>query len=250
MLECGVCNSLCFAARGSANTWKKHVAIGLFAQNFTKDSSVVTVQYLLTRHCTILSGNNIIQSSSVSLDIMFSCREQVYCTLKMTTIFLRQITMSWTALAAFISHLITSAFEKQLSYLFTYFVEQSPSLESKRFTASQGITRILWNPKANYSIHKCLPTFPILYQIDPVHAPTSNFLKNLLSSHLCLDLPSSLLPSGFPTKPWIHLSSPPYVLHAPPISFLLKDKITVYSGRSVVRHSFVKLTKYKHTSFW
>jgi len=168
--------------------------------NFTKHSSVVTVQYLLTRHCTILSGNHIIQSCSVSLDIMFSCREQVYCTLKMTTIFLRQITMFWTAFAAFISHLITSAFEKQLSYLLTYFMEQSPSWEANRFTASQGIPRILWNPKANYCIHKCPSPVPILSQIDPVHALTFHFLKILLSSHLHLDLPSGLLPSGFPTK--------------------------------------------------
>ena len=52
-------DSLCFAAWVSANTWrKKRVTIGLFAQNFAKDSSVVTVQYLLTRHCTALSGNH------------------------------------------------------------------------------------------------------------------------------------------------------------------------------------------------
>ena len=44
-----------------------------------------------------------------------------------------------------------------------------------------------------------------------------------------------------PPKPWIHLSSPPYVLHALPISFLLKENIKMYSGRPVLRYSFIQL---------
>ena len=158
--------------------------------------------------------------------------------------------MSWTALAAFISHLITSAFEKQLPYLLTYFMDQSPSWESNRFTASQGIPRILRNPKTNYSIHKCPPPVPILSQINPVHTPTSHFLNTLLPFHLRLDLPSGLLPSGFPTKTLNRPLLSPILLQALPISFLLKDNIRMYSGRPVVWHSFVKLTKFKNTSFW
>ena len=41
----------------------------------------------------------------------------------------------------------------------------------------------------------------------------------ILSSHLRLGLPSGSCPQVSPSKLCIHLSSPPYVLHVPPISF-------------------------------
>jgi hypothetical protein len=81
-------------------------------------------------------------------------------------------------------------------------MEQSPSLEANQFAASQEIPCILWNPKVHYHIHKCRPSVPILSQLNPVHTPTSHFLKinpNIIPN-LRLGLPSGLFPSRFPTK--------------------------------------------------
>jgi hypothetical protein len=56
-----------------------------------------------------------------------------------------------------------------------------------RFSASQEIPRILWNPKDYYRIYKGPPPVPNFSQIKPVHTPTSHFLK----IHLNIFFPST-----------------------------------------------------------
>ena len=100
-------------------------------------------------------------------------------------------------------------------------MEQSPSWEANRYSSSQEIPRILWNPEVHYCGYNSPPPIPILSEINPIHAPHSLSWRSILilSSHLYLGLSSGLFPSGFPTQ---HPYAPlliPYVLHDPHISF-------------------------------
>ena len=62
-------------------------------------------------------------------------------------------------------------------HLLTYSMVQSPSWEANWLAASQGIPRILWNPKVHYRTRKPPPPVPILGQPNPVHIPTSHLLE-------------------------------------------------------------------------
>jgi hypothetical protein len=54
----------------------------------------------------------------------------------------------------------------QICMILTYSMEQSPSWEANRFSLSQDIPRILWNPNVHYRIHTCPPPVRALSQID------------------------------------------------------------------------------------
>jgi len=91
---------------------------------------------------------------------------------------------------------------RNITYLITYSMVQSPSWEANWFAASQEIPRISRNPKIHYRTHKRPPLS--LSWASPIQSiyqhPTSWRSILILSTHLRLGLPSGLLSSGFPSK--------------------------------------------------
>ena len=107
-----------------------------------------------------------------------------------------------------------------MSYLLTPWcrvLEQLTGLQLvKKFPAFHGTPRFI---TALTSVcHLSLSWASPIQSIYP--HPTSWISILILSTHLCLGLPSGLLPSSFPTKTLYTPSPHPYLPHSQPISFL------------------------------
>ena len=125
-----------------------------------------------------------------------------------------------------------------LTDLRSYSTEQSLSWEANRFSASQEIPSILWNPKVHYLIHNCTPPVPVLSKLDPVHTPHSTSWRSILilSSHLRLGLSSGLFPTVFPTKTlYSPLFSP---MNSETFSLFLFFSLSVFVESQKNEHSF------------
>ena len=92
--------------------------------------------------------------------------------------------------------------ETKLISLLTYSMKHSYSWETNRFSASQEIPRILWNPKVHHRVYNSLPPVLILSQINPVYALHPSAWRSILilSSQRRLVFPTGLFPPGVSTK--------------------------------------------------
>jgi hypothetical protein len=120
-----------------------------------------------------------------------------------------------------------------------------PSLKANQFSAGQEIPHNLLNPKVHYRTHKCPPTVPILNHLDPVHTPTSNFLKVRLN----IILPStsrsplwSLSLRFFLPQNCTSFSSPSYALHAPRTSSRFYDPHNIGWALRIIKLLIMKFS--------
>jgi hypothetical protein len=131
-------------------------------------------------------------------------------------------------------------------------MQHSHSWEANRFAASQEIPCVLWNLKVHYRIHKCPSPVSILSQLNPVHSPTSYFLK----SHFNIILPST---SGsprwsvslrFPHQNPVHASPLPHPSYMPRPSHFSRFYRPHYSGWGILIMKLLINTIFYSTINW
>ena len=115
---------------------------------------------------------------------------------------------------------VSSVITPTLTYLLTpwcrVLLEKLSGLQLvKKFPAFHGTRRFITAPTSVR--HLSLSWASPIQSIYP--HPTSWRFILILSTHLRLGLPSGLLPSGFPARPYTPPSPHPYAPHAQPISF-------------------------------
>jgi len=94
--------------------------------------------------------------------------------------------------------------------LLTYSMVQSPSWAADWLAASQEISPHFTEPEGSLPHSQASATCPYPGPAQSSPHPTSWRSILILSTHLCLGLPSGLSPSGFPTKT---LYTPPLLTH-------------------------------------
>jgi len=127
-------------------------------------------------------------------------------------------------------------------------MEQNP-LDTNRFSASQEIPHILWNPKVHYRIYKSPLPIPTLCRSIQFMSPNLTSWRSILilSSHLRLGLPNGIFPSGFSTKiPQATLLSP--IRATCPAHLILLDLFTritfgVKCIKSAVTKNYTRLRR-------
>jgi hypothetical protein len=100
-------------------------------------------------------------------------------------------------------------------------MQHIPSRDTNRFSDSEEIPRILWNPKVHSPMQNSPIPVPVSSQINEVYVAylTSRRPISILSFHPRLCLISGLFLSGFPTKILHPPLLSPYLLY--PLAILL-----------------------------
>jgi hypothetical protein len=104
-------------------------------------------------------------------------------------------------------------------HLLPHSTQHSPYSEANQSFSQSGYSPHFMQPEGSlpYLQVPAICPYPESTPSSP-HHPTNILNFNLLFSHLRLGFPNCLFPSVFPPTPSTHLSTPPYTLHALPIS--------------------------------